>query len=249
MAKFLGNVFKDRGTSAWEREVKKAERLVWKERNGQLAPTFEPQDGVYEYLRQFDHKGTGKKGSNYHVVLRISFSPAPDYGWQITGVGTERLQVRGVEGGEPRRLCIDDGRITSNGRFYWTENRGKLQHLVTGTLEPHYHVVNGFMCVDHDANYTAHQTISSSGEENHGKFTRHALKNFIRQKDSETYEQDHYRVSSNERNTGHHHEVVKGQQKTSGSIPQDESMTEDSTDFFESVSMMKETRAAATTQG
>mmetsp|Transcript_24387 Transcript_24387/g.46399 ORF Transcript_24387/g.46399 Transcript_24387/m.46399 type:complete len:244 (+) Transcript_24387:150-881(+) len=243
MANFLGNIFKDRGASLWEKEVKRAERQVWKERNGQLAPTFEPRDGVYEYLRRFDHKGKGRKGSNYHVVLRISFSPAPVYGWQITGVGTERLQVRGVEGGEPRRVCIDDGRVTSNGRFYWTENRGKLQHLVTGTLEPHYQVVNGFMCVDHDASFSAYQTISSSGEENNGKFTHHALKGFILQKDG--HEPDPWMPKK--RSAVHQHVIAKGQKADN---PQDESLTEDATEFMESLSVTKESSpAAVTTRG
>lgn len=241
MAKFLGNVFKDRSTSSWEKEVKKAERQVWKERNGQLAPTFEPKDGVYEYTRRFDHKGKGRKGSSYHVVLRISFSPAPDYGWQITGVGAERLQVRGVEGGEPRRICIDDGRVTTSGKFYWTENRGKLQHLVTGSLEPHYQVVNGFMCVDHEASFEAYQTISSSGDENNGKFTRHALKDFVRQQeDQKQTPRNHQKESSAQ------HMVVNGQK---ADIPRDESLTEDATEFQETSSVTKDARVGVTTQG
>ena len=132
MAKLLNKVFPNRGLSSWEKEIKHAEREVWKDRNTTLAPSFSPHDGEYEYTRRFDHKGKGHKGSCYRAVMRLRFSPAPDFGWIIVGVGSERLKVRGIEGGEPRKIVIDDGRIAPNGKFYWTETRNKLQHLVVG---------------------------------------------------------------------------------------------------------------------
>jgi hypothetical protein len=133
MVKLFRKVFKDRNLTPWEKEVQKAKDATFRERNGSLTPSFNPRNGVYEYSRNFDYKGKNRKGSSYHAVLRLSFSPAPDYGWMITGIGTERMCVRGVEGGKQRKITIDDGRITRNGKFYWKEIREKdIEVLVTG---------------------------------------------------------------------------------------------------------------------
>ena len=135
MVKFLSRVFKDRNQTQWEKEINQVKRDTWKERNETLAPRFAPQNGIYEYSRRFDYRGKNRKGSCYQATLRLSFSPATDYGWLITGIGTEYLSVRGIKGGDPRKIIIDDGRVTSNGKFYWKEIREKgVEIIVAGTI-------------------------------------------------------------------------------------------------------------------
>ena len=118
-----------RHRTPWQKELGQIQQQTAKEK-GTLTPPFVPRDGVYTYARNFDYKGQNRKGSTYRATLRISFSPAPDYGWRIAGVGAERLSVRGIEGGEPRKIIVDDGRVTANGKFYWKEVREKGMEIV-----------------------------------------------------------------------------------------------------------------------
>lgn len=151
----IGKLFQ--GRTPFEIEVNKARKDVWRQRESQLAPAFKPTDGGYEYHRYIELKnkpGKSKRYRHYKALLRVAFSPAPDFGWIISGVGNEWLSE---DGDDIVKFIIADGRIVANGKFFWVEERrgGLEKMLVTGNLEPIYAVHNNCMVVDKEASFSA----------------------------------------------------------------------------------------------